>query len=139
MSNFAPCQGQVTSWPSISPSHKGPSSCVQALSRAKNSPSILNRTISLPLRTTSRDWPGAISLVLAAFTNSAMQVSSRGLSASRPAEREHRRTNNITAEALEVDRAFGDSERRLFYHFVEGRVGVADARQILRRRSEERR
>jgi hypothetical protein len=35
MLNFAPCKGQITSWPAISPSAKDPASCVQVLSSAK--------------------------------------------------------------------------------------------------------
>src|SRR4029077_6816864 len=67
-SNFAPCKGQVTSWPEISPSAKEACSWVHMLSIAKNSPLMLNRAICLPLASTSRAGTGLISSVLATFT-----------------------------------------------------------------------
>ena len=48
---------------------------VQVLSSAKNSPSTLNRAISLPFTSTSRAWPGSISFVFATFTKSAISGS----------------------------------------------------------------
>src|SRR6266404_2510459 len=69
-SNTAPCHGQVTSTPSISPSHNGPPTCVHVLSMACNEPPTLKSAISLPFTSTILAWPAGMSSVLATFTNS---------------------------------------------------------------------
>src|SRR5258708_5050585 len=73
---LAPCQGQVTSSPSSSPSERGPPRCVQVLSIAWNLPSTLNRAIFFPCTSTNLPWLGSSSLAWATLTYSGMLASS---------------------------------------------------------------
>src|SRR5882724_3384660 len=74
--NLAPCQGQVTSSPSSSPSERGPPRCVQVSSMAWNLPSTLRRAIFFPCTSTNLPWLGSSSLACATLTYSAMLSSS---------------------------------------------------------------
>src|SRR5262249_22780970 len=97
---------------------------------AKNSPSILNRTISLPFSTTKCEWPGATSLVLAALTNSPMNSSSCRLNAAAQAPFQE------LTRASHMDCSLVDGERGFLDGLVEGRTRVAGAGQVLSRAAE---
>src|SRR3989441_4045812 len=74
MSYWKPCQGQVTTPLSSSPSPRGPPRCAQVLAVANTAPSTLYRATAFPPISTAFAEPGGSSRSVATFTNSAMAV-----------------------------------------------------------------
>src|SRR5438093_7676874 len=68
-----PCQGQVTSVPSVSRSPRGPPRWRQVLSMAWNAPPTLKSAICLPPASTHVPVPGGTSATAATFTKFAMR------------------------------------------------------------------
>src|SRR5439155_12043476 len=76
-SNWAPCQGQVTTLPSRSPSQSGAPRWQQVSSMAQIVPPTLNRATCLPLTVTCLPLPTGISCTVATLVNAistALQV-----------------------------------------------------------------